>query len=125
MPLKITTIAINDKFDSLKNVSQEKHNVECNPMAADKHVAEAEHMICVVKERIKASCGGMPWKEAAPNLIVCEAVKNSVTMTNVFPPKSRIHDCLSPRDIVTGKTPDCNVHFKSPSGECMQAHQNK
>ena len=53
-------IAGDDKFDPLKNVLKEKCNIECNPTAADKHVAEVECMIHVVKERIRASCSQMP-----------------------------------------------------------------
>ena len=53
--LCMATIAGDNKFDPLNNVSKEKCNIECDPTAADKHVAEVEHMICAVKEKICAS----------------------------------------------------------------------
>ena len=43
--LQVATIAGDDKFDLLQNISKERCNVEHNPMAADEHVAEVEHMI--------------------------------------------------------------------------------
>ena len=68
----VATIAGDNKFDPPKIVSKEKCNIECNPTAANEHVAEVIH---VVKERIRASCGQMPWKEAIPKLTMRETVK--------------------------------------------------
>ena len=67
----------------------------------------------------------MPWKKAIPKTTVRETVKNAVMMLNAFPPKSGINAHLSPRNIVTGKTLDCNVHFELPFGDCAQVHQNE
>ena len=121
----MATIAGDDKFDPPKNILKEKCNIEHNPTAADEHVAEVERMIRVVKERIRASCSGMPWKEAIPKLTTREVVKNSVMMINAFPPKSGINNYLSPRNIAIGKTLDYKMHFKSPFGDYAQVHQNE
>ena len=83
------------EFDSLQNILKEKDNIKCNPMAADEHVTEVELMIQAVKAWISASCGQMLWKKATPKLIMREAVKNSTTMIDVFPPKSGINNHFS------------------------------
>ena len=121
----VATIAGDDKFDPLKNILKEKCNMECNPTAADEHVAEVERMIRVVKERIQALCSRMPWNEAIPKLMMRETVKNSVMMINAFPLKSGINNYLSPCNIVTGKTLDYKTHFHLPFGDYAQVHQNE
>ena len=45
-------IAGDNEFDLLWNVLKEKHNIKCNPTAADKHVAEVECMVQVTNERM-------------------------------------------------------------------------
>ena len=46
-------------------------------------------------------------------------------MINAFPPKSGIHVSLSPRNIVTGRTLNYNIHFKLPFGDYAQVHENE
>ena len=114
--LTVATVAGDDEFDPLKQESQEKYNINYNPTAADEHVAEVERMICIVKERIRATTSRFPWKAAISRLMMCEVVKKSVMMTNSFPPQSGIHATLSPRNVVTGQTLNYDTHFKVPFG---------
>ena len=58
--LRIGTVAGDEEFDCLKTDLEDKYNITYNPAAKDEHVAEVERMICVVKERICASCSRLP-----------------------------------------------------------------
>ena len=113
------------QFDSLKLRLKKDFNTDCNGVAAQEHIPEAERMIRVIEERTQASISGFPWKEATPKSTVKETVKHCVTMTNSFPPKSGIETHLSPQTTVTGETLDHNEDFEIPFGDHAQVHENE
>jgi hypothetical protein len=76
--------------------------------AADEHVAEVERSIRTIKETIRATVHGMPFKRL-PRVMIKALVEMADRVWNDFPAENGISDTLSPNTIVTGNgKPDYN-----------------
>jgi hypothetical protein len=82
--------------------------IDMHIVPADSHVGEIERSIRTLKERIRSTVHGLPFKRL-PKLLVKELTKHGVQCLNRFPWKNGISQDTSPSSIVTGKpTPDFN-----------------
>ena len=75
---------------------------------ADRHVGEAERSVKTVKERLRSTVHGFPFKRI-PKLLVVHIVADAVRCLNQFPWRNGVSRDASPLSIVTGAaTPDYN-----------------
>ena len=87
--------------ESLGNVSLEI----CGP---DEHVPEVERSIRTMKETIRATAHGLPYRRL-PKLMVTELVAMATRCLNVFPREDGVLEHMSPHSIVTRRARmDCN-----------------
>jgi hypothetical protein len=70
--------------------------------ARDAHVPEVERSIRTVKERVRATCHGLPFKRL-PRMVIRGLIAHATSSLNQFPNKNGISDTLSPLTIVTGR----------------------
>ncbi len=68
----------------------------------DSHVGEIERSIRTVKERLRSTVHGLPFKRL-PRLMIVELVAHVVNCLNMFPWKNGISQTMSPSTIVTGR----------------------
>lgn len=69
--------------------------------AADDHVPEAERAVRTIKETLRATVHGMPYKRL-PRTMVKALVENAALSANQLPHTDGVSDTLSPETIVTG-----------------------
>ena len=82
--------------------------IDMHIVPADSHVGEIERSIRTLKERIRSTVHGLPFKRL-PKLMIKELTKHGVQCLNRFPWKNGVSQDMSPHSIVTGKpTPDYN-----------------
>jgi len=109
------------EFDSLRE-ELSTMDIDLKAASEDEHVPEVERFIRTVKERTRATCNALPFKQM-PARMITEMVKSSVMWLNVFPASDGVSTTLSPRTTVTGKTPDHNQHCRIEFGACAQTHE--
>jgi hypothetical protein len=76
--------------------------VHFNIVAADGHVGEIERSVRTIKERLRSSVHGLPYRRL-PKLVIRRLVIDVVGCLNLFPWRNGISDHLSPTAIVTGQ----------------------
>ena len=81
--------------ESLGNVSLEI----CGP---DEHVPEVEHSIRTMKETMRATAHGLPYRRL-PKLMIAELVAMATCCLNGFPKDDGVSEHMSPHSIVTGR----------------------
>ena len=96
---------------------------DINTAAARDHVPEVEHQIQVIKERMHAIHGGLPYNRMASQMII-ELGKYVVMMLDAFPPKIGISQTYMPRTIMTGNQLDFTKKCKCPFGAYVKAYDD-
>ena len=82
--------------------------VIANIVAADDHVGQVERSIRTIKERVRSTVHGLPFRRY-PVLMVRELVSHAVRTLNQLPNRKGISPTTSPRKIITGlPDPDYN-----------------
>ncbi|KAI2509414.1 Reverse transcriptase (RNA-dependent DNA polymerase) [Fragilaria crotonensis] len=77
-----------------------------NIVTTDSHVGEIERSIRTIKERLRSSVHGLPFKRL-PRIMITHMVSDSVRCLNQFPRANGISSTMSPATIVTGSaSPD-------------------
>lgn len=80
-----------------------------NIVDADDHVHEVERSIRTIKERIRCTIHGLPFRRI-PKTLVRAITENSVKMLNQFPSRNGVSNHISPLTIMTGvPLPDYNT----------------
>ena len=95
-----------------------------NTMAAREQIPEIERQIQVIKERIRALHGGLPYYRMTSRMVI-ELGKYIVMMINAFPPKSCISCTYSPHTIMTGKQLGYKKKLRCPFGTYVKAHNDR
>jgi hypothetical protein len=81
---------------------------QLNVADADDHVAEVERSIRTVKERVRCTVQGLPFRRI-PRLMMRAAVEGAHKALNQFPARDGVSDVMSPLTIMTGRPgPDYN-----------------
>ena len=95
--LTVTSIYGDQEFDCIKN------DFDCDVFISDtdSHVPEIERSIRVVKERVRATIHGMPFRYL-PKIIIRGLVDHAVKCLNQFPAPNGISSSMSPLTLVTG-----------------------
>jgi len=96
---------------------------EINTTAAREHVGEIERQIRLVKERTRATTSVLPFKSLHRQLTI-HLVYFSVFWLNAIPNKKGISEHYSPREIVTHKEVDHNLHCRVEFGAYVEAHDD-
>ena len=82
---------------SLKDWQQRYHNV----MAADDHIGEIEQSIRMIKEHMRTTIHGLPYRRLL-KLMVEGLVYAETKNLNQFPAPNGVSESISPKGIVTG-----------------------
>ena len=95
-----------------------------NLAAPNEHVPEVERNIRVVKDRIRCTLTGMPYKRVPKNF-KRELVLSCTAMLNTVPREAGASNTLSPMELLTGRTLDFNKHCKlAPGVYCLVHEEN-
>eukprot|EP00957_Ditylum_brightwellii_P047570 3613216-Ditylum_brightwellii.AAC.2 len=94
-----------------------------NPTAKGEHVPGNERQNRVTKEQTRCLVSILPFKRL-PVAVFIELMKFVTMWLNNFPPKDRILQTLSPREIVHGTTLDVSKHCKIPFGAYCQVYED-
>ena len=93
-----------------------------NPASAGEHVPEIERSVRTLKERVRSTIHGLPYR-SHPILLLEGIIRHNNTWLNWFIAKDGISDSLSPRQIVWGDSPDFNVHCKLEIGSYCEVYE--
>jgi phospholipid N-methyltransferase len=103
--LTVTRVEGDQEFSCLAN---DLLPAPLNIADTDDHVAEVEHSIQTIKERVRCLVQGLPFKRI-PKAMMRATIENANKTLNQFPAKNGVSDTLSPLTIMTGRpTPDYN-----------------
>jgi hypothetical protein len=101
--LTVCDIHADNEFECIR---EDVCPTDMNIVPTDSHVGEVERSIRTIKERLRSSVHGLPFKRL-PKLMVRELASDAVRCLNQFPWKNGVSDTMSPTSIITGKpTPD-------------------
>ena len=101
----VNDIHADSEFECIRN---DILPTDMNIVPADSHVGEIERSVRTLKERIRSTVHGLPFKRL-PKLMIKELGKHGVQNLNRFPWKNGMSQDVSPNTIVTGKpAPDYN-----------------
>ena len=87
------------EFECLRN---ELGNVSLEVCGPDEHVPEVERSIRTMKETMRATAHGLPYRRL-PKLMITELVALATRCLNAFPKDDGVSDHMSPHSIVTGR----------------------
>jgi hypothetical protein len=111
------------KFECLR-LELLSHGVNLNTTATSEHVPDIERQIRLIKERARALCSTLPFKNI-PGRMIIEMLANVVLWINAFPPLSGVSKTFSPRTIMTDTALDFNKHFQIPFGAYAEVHEDR
>jgi len=95
--------------NELACIREDIRPIHMDVVPVDSHVGEVERSIRTIKERVRATAHGLPFKRL-PRLLVQGIVTHAVQTLNQFPWMQGVSDTLSPANIVTGQpAPDYNT----------------
>ena len=95
----IPDIHCDNEFYCLEN---DLYPIQLNVTPADDHVGEIERSIRTIKERVRTTIHGLPFRRY-PKLMIREVVFAATKWLNYFPAAGGISNTLSPYTIMTGK----------------------
>ena len=98
---QVTDLHADGEFEC---VTHDLHPVRTRIAPADAHVGEVERSIRVIKERVRCTVQGLPYRRL-PSLMVRALVEDACTNLNAFPLEGGVHPTMSPREIVSGRPP--------------------
>ena len=119
---EIEFILSHNEFGPLKTRLREKAGTEMNISAPNEHVPEVERNIKLIKERLRSTLAGMPYKKIPKNF-KRELVLTCVSMLNVVPSEASVSESLSPMELLTGRSLDYNKHCKLALGSYCLVHE--
>jgi hypothetical protein len=94
-----------------------------NIVGRGEHVGIIERSIRTVKERVRCSCQGIPYKRI-PKLMTRSIVESSVTWLNAFPAKEGASKTMSPSAIVLGSPKPDYTRLKITFGAFAQVYES-
>ena len=102
----VATIHADNEFKTYLNPladRENEHPIDLNIYAAGEHVPEIERTNRIIKERVRATCARIPFKQM-PILMIQAMVEDCAYKLNFFPVKSGLSDYCSPRTLVEKKS---------------------
>ena len=104
-----------------EKVKAELPNLVANTTATKEHVADAERMIRMVKERVRGIVCTIPFKHV-PKQIKVELVYFSTLWLNAFPVHNGISAKYSPRELILRWQMDYKKHCRVLVGTYCEVH---
>ena len=120
---EVKFIFSDNEFGPLKGRIREKAKAELNLAAPAEHVPEVENNIGTIKERVRSTLAGMPYKKV-PRHFKRELVLSCVSMLNVVPRAAGASESLSPMELLTGRTLDYKKHCQLAPGAYCLVHED-
>ena len=96
--------------------------IRYNPSSAGEHVPEIERNIRTLKERVRSTIHGLPYRHH-PTQMLEAIIRHNNMWLNWFVARDGVSDALSPRQIVWGDSPDFNVHCKIEIGSYCEVFE--
>ena len=106
----------------LKALQEDGWSFKTNLASAQEHVPEAERNNRVLKERIRATYHGVPYK-ALPRAVLVYLVMEAAAKLNYFPAKGGCSNYFSPREILHHVKLDYKRHCLVPTLSYVLAHE--
>ncbi|KAI2490729.1 Reverse transcriptase (RNA-dependent DNA polymerase) [Fragilaria crotonensis] len=103
--------------------SRRRRPIHLDVVAPDSHVGEIERSVRTVKERLRSTVHGLPFKRL-PKLMVVHMVADAVRCLNMFPADNGVSPFLSPLSIVTGVPPPDYACLRLEFGTYVQLFQD-
>jgi len=94
-----------------------------NIVARNEHVGIIKRSVRTVKEQVRCSCHGIPYKHIT-KLMTQSIVESSITWLNAFPEKEGASKTLSPAAIVLGTPKPDHSKLKITFGSYAQAYES-
>ena len=115
----IVDVHADNEFECVK---EELRPIHMDNVPADRHIGEIERSVKTVKERLRSTAHGLPFKRI-PKLLVTHIVADAVRCLNQFPWANGISANTSPLSIVTGAAaPDYN-NMRVELGQYVQVFE--
>ncbi|KAI2502776.1 Reverse transcriptase (RNA-dependent DNA polymerase) [Fragilaria crotonensis] len=117
---RVRTLHVDHEFACVRNDISPVH---LDVVAPDSHVGEIERSVCTVKERLRSTVHGLPFKRL-PKLMIVHMVADAVRCLNMFPADNGVSSSLSPLSIVTGVPPPDYASLRLEFGSYVQLFQD-
>ena len=117
---EITSLITDIEFECIRN---DIGQIELQTVPADDHVGDIEVSVKLVKEDLRCTVQGLPYKRY-PKLMIIEMVADVLRKRNQFPANDGVSDKISPLTIVNGDGPPDFNKMKFEFGAYGQAFQN-
>ena len=116
-------MALSDnEFGPLKERLRRNAGTELNLSAPNEHVPEIERNIRLLKERLRSTLAGMPYKRVPINF-KRELTLTCASMLNVVPREAGISKTLSPMELLCGRSLDFQKHCALAPGSYCLVHE--
>ena len=96
---------------------------QLNVTPADDHVGEVERSIRTIKERVRTTIHGLPFRRL-PRLMIRELVFAATKSLNQFPATGGVSATMSPATIMTGRPGPDFAHLKLEFGSYVQVFED-
>ena len=101
--------------NDFRGLADQLLSTRLNLTSAGEHVPDIERFVRTLKERCRTSCHSLPYGRH-PKQLTTAIVRHNNTCLNWEIAKDRVSDCLSPRTIVWGDSPDFQTHSRLKIG---------
>ena len=117
---QVRALHVDHEFACIRN---DVSPVHLDVVAPDSHVGEIERSVRTVKERLRSTVHGLPFKRL-PKLMIVHMVADAVRCLNLFPAHNGVSSSLSPLSIVTGVPPPDYASLRLEFGSYVQLFQD-
>ena len=118
---RVTEISADREYLPVLNPLMDEFGFRANYASAQEHVPPAERNNRTIKERVRASYHGSPFR-CLPRIAICYMVMEAAAKLNYFPAKYGCSKVYSPRMILHHTTLDYVKHCKIPILSYVLAH---
>ena len=117
---QVMDIHADKEFECLK---EDLRPININIVGADEHVHDIEHSIRTVKDRVRSTVHGLPYKRY-PRIMMIKLVGNTMCNINQLPALNGISEHMSPLSIVTGQKMVSYAKLRVSFGSYVQVHES-
>ena len=96
---EVVDVHADKEFECLRDLLEDASLEICGP---DEHVPEVERSIRTMKETMRATAHGLPYRRL-PKLMITELVAMATRCLNGFPKDDGVSEHMSPHSIITGR----------------------
>ena len=119
----IEYVLTDGEFKVIRDVILDEANTDLNTAAPNEHIPEVEKNIRTIKDRVRCTLHGMPYKKI-PRSMKAELVITTVTLLNMIPRRAAVSDRFFPRELVTGMSLEYKKHLKTTPGKYCLVHED-